>query len=347
MQGQDQAAQGPFSWRFTVVSIVIVALGLVYLFFRSSPAAQRPLYPPEEVATGLDNPRALAFASDGSLYVAESGTGAADSGRITRITPGGQQAVVARGLRAGAGRGRLRPAGPVALWPLPDGMLIANEAGGGQLLLLRGQQAPMPALNPAAALARVGLTGTVALLGLVASSGGDQVVILEAVSASLIQVDLRDPQAAPRVVGRLPAGARPVAIAPGAESDWLVVDIGSSSLERGSGKLWRVQPSGEAEVVLDKLTMPIAAAVGLQGEVYVLEFSAFYNRSTDRFTPNSGRLLVARSEQARQIIGRLQFPTALVHSADSNLYYTTNGAHSEAGTGRVGRLPSRSPQPTP
>lgn len=45
------------------------------------------------VATGLDNPRGLTVGPDGTVYVAEAGTGAGsgDSGAVTAITDGVQE----------------------------------------------------------------------------------------------------------------------------------------------------------------------------------------------------------------------------------------------------------------
>nr|WP_106323634.1 PQQ-dependent sugar dehydrogenase [Actinoplanes italicus] len=70
----------------------------------ASPAAEPDLGAPETVATGLDVPWGLAFQKDGSALVAER-----DTGRILRITPGGQPAEVYRvaGVRSGGEGGLL------------------------------------------------------------------------------------------------------------------------------------------------------------------------------------------------------------------------------------------------
>lgn len=85
----------------------VLAAGALVLSGAPAQAGGPP--PPWPVATGLDNPRGLAFAPDGTLYVAESGRGGAGpcqagpeggpvcfgrSGAITRIAHGDQRRVV-------------------------------------------------------------------------------------------------------------------------------------------------------------------------------------------------------------------------------------------------------------
>ncbi len=330
-----------FGRRFTIVSAVIVVLGLIYLVLRSDPELRPRLYPPEPVATGLTNPRTLAFGADGLLYVAEAGDGGRTSGQVSRITAEGQPEVVASGLPSNAERGRLRPAGPSSLWPLDGAFLMVTGSADDALLRVRRQQPSVPATDLRSALAKVGLTGTLAPLGLV--SDGTQVVILEAASGTLVRLDLResdDPQ--PTVVGRLPAGVNALNLAPSADGGWLVVDFGPIPYEQGSGAVWHVSPAGQVERVVEGLTMPVDVTTGAAGELYVVELSAFYNRRTDRFTPGTGRVILARpGEGARPMLADLEFPTAIVRGADNNLYFTTHGAFGEPGSGGIWRIPAR------
>ena len=86
-----------FGRRFTIISAIIVVLGLIYLVLRSDPELRPKLYPPEPVASGLTNPRALAFGADGLLYVAEAGYG----GRTSRPSKPDYDGGPARGDRDG------------------------------------------------------------------------------------------------------------------------------------------------------------------------------------------------------------------------------------------------------
>ena len=330
-----------FGRRFTIISAVIVVLGLIYLVLRSDPELRPRLYPPEPVVSGLTNPRALAIGADGLLYVAEAGGGGQTSGQVSRITAEGQPEAVATGLPSNAERGRLRPAGPSSVWPLDGAFLVVTGSADDALLRVRRQQPSVPATDLRSALAKVGLTGTLAPLGLVVD--GTQVVILEAASATLVRLDLREPDnPQPTVVGRLPAGVNALNLAPSAEGGWLVVDFGAIPYEQGSGAVWHVNPTGQVERVVEGLTMPVDVTTGAAGELYVVELSAFYNRRTDRFTPGTGRVVLARSgEGARPMLADLDFPTAIVRGADNNLYFTTHGAFGEPGSGGIWRIPAR------
>ncbi len=80
------------------------------------------------VATGLANPRGVAVADDGSVYVAEAGLGGSDpfespafgpstrgtSGQVSRIAPDGTKAAVATGLPSFA-LGGFEVVGPAGL----------------------------------------------------------------------------------------------------------------------------------------------------------------------------------------------------------------------------------------
>ncbi len=338
-----------FGRRFTIVSAIIVVLGLIYLVLRSDPELRPRLYPPEPVATGLTNPRALAFGADGLLYVAEAGASGCTSGQVSRITTEGQLEVIATGLPSNPELGRLRPAGPSSLWPLDGAWLVATGSADDALLRVRRQQPSVPATDLRAALAKVGLTGTLAPLGLVAD--GTQVVVLEAASATLVRLDLRAPDTPrptpvpdydPVVVGRLPAGVNALNLAPSADGGWLVVDFGPIPYEQGSGAIWHVSPTGQVARVVEGLTMPVDVTTGAAGELYIVELSAFYNRRTDRFTPGTGRVILARPDEgARPMLTDLDFPTAIVRGADNNLYFTTHGAFGEPGSGGIWRIPAR------
>ena len=241
-----------FGRRFTIISAVIVVLGLIYLVLRSDPELRPKLYPPEPVASGLTNPRALAFGADGLLYVAEAGYGGRTSGQVSRITTEGQPEVIATGLPSNPERGRLRPAGPSSLWHLDNALLIASGSADDALLRVRRQQPSVPATDLRAALAKVGLTGTLAPLGLVGD--GTHVVVLEAASATLVRLDLREPDnPQPTVVGRLPAGVNALNMAPSADGGWLVVDFGPIPYVQGSGSVWHVSPTGQVERVVEGL----------------------------------------------------------------------------------------------
>jgi sugar lactone lactonase YvrE len=98
------------------------------------------------VAEGLDNPRGIGFGPDGTLYVAESGSGGAGpcvegpeggeacfgrTGAVTRITKRGQHRVLT-GLPSLAEEGGVAASGPVDLgFSGRTGYLLVGNPGGG------------------------------------------------------------------------------------------------------------------------------------------------------------------------------------------------------------------------
>jgi len=330
-----------FGKRFTIISGIIVVLGLIYLIFRSDQQFPPSVYPPEPVASGLTNPRALAVGPDGLIYVAEAGNGNGKTGQVSRITGAGVNEHIAAGLPSRADIGRLRPAGPTAIMALNGGWLVANIAAGTELIRVRRQRPNLPPVDLASVLSQIGLTGRLAPIGLVGV--GDDLVVLDEASATLVRFNLQDnDNSQPIVLGRLPAGVNPINLARGTEGDLLVVDFGQIPYVQGSGAIWSVSSTGQVERVVNGLTMPVDVATGIAGELYIVEFSAFYNRRTDRFAPGTGRVVVARGAATRPMVSQLDFPTAIVLGGDNNLYFATRGAFSQPGNGRIWRIPSRS-----
>lgn len=128
-------------------SLVLAALiaGLTMLLTSSTAIAQTPL---EVVASGLDNPRGIAFGPDGSLYVAEAGRGGDGpctpgpegfsvcfglTGAVTRVRQGNQERI-ATGLPSTAGEEDAEtPAGSFASGPHDISL-----AGPGEALVIVG-----------------------------------------------------------------------------------------------------------------------------------------------------------------------------------------------------------------
>src|SRR5262245_66511239 len=113
--------------RMLFTSSCLLAIALM-LGTRAIVQAQAPAL--QVIASGLDNPRGLAFGTDGALYVVEAGRGGSSSlcapqpdnptgplrcygpsGAITRITASGQQRVVT-GLPSLATAGGMNALGP-------------------------------------------------------------------------------------------------------------------------------------------------------------------------------------------------------------------------------------------
>jgi hypothetical protein len=116
----------------------------------ASPAAGPPMEMPpppdwaEVVATGLANPRGMAFGADGALYIAESGIGGEGpcamgpegeeecfgaSGGVTRVADGAQERVL-DGLASRAAAGGMSATGPNDVGVVGDTIYVLMGLGG-------------------------------------------------------------------------------------------------------------------------------------------------------------------------------------------------------------------------
>ena len=296
----------------------------------STPAA--PL-PPDAVvvATGLANPRGVAVAEDGSLYVAEAGLGGEEpfespafgpstrgsTGRMSRVAPDGATSIVVSGLPSFAlgGFEVLGPAGIVAA----DGVLYLTNSH-----FVPGVE-PRP--NDAAVL-RIdhasGEVATIADLGAferennpdgfilesdpygVAQGTDGPLYVADAGANALYRVDPASGDLAlvtvfPGLPGAGENPARnaaaeldpvPTGVAPAPDGGAFVGFLGGFPFPPGSGKVVRVAPDGAQRDVTTGLTAVVDVEIGPDGALYVTEFAAGYDAEGQTgWRADSGRVL--------------------------------------------------------
>jgi hypothetical protein len=325
------------------------------------------------LATGLDNPRGMTFASDGSLYVAEAGKGGAGpcfagpegnvcfgpSGAITKVK-NGQQSRVVTGLPSLAspdGTQAFGPADVAAIGPalvFPSGTVIPPAAraslpnGGDRTGWLLGSAA-----GHVVQLADIsGYTAQTLPAGgnpnsvLLTSNGA---VVADAAGNSLVRVapngtittlatfpsQLVD---APPSLGlppgtQIPSEAVPTSVITGPDGALYVSQLTGFPFPAGKASVFRVVPGQQPTVVATGFTNIIDIAFDKRGALYVLELSHNSLITGDL----TGALIKVKSDGSHQIL-----PTSLTAPGgllikDSAAYVTNCGVC--PGSGSVLRIP--------
>ena len=317
------------------------------------------------VASGLNNPRGLSFAADGSLYIAEAGMpgGAGPStpvrgvaniftqtGSITRYF-NGAQARVLTGLPSIYARDTLETIGPSDVTFGANGTLFATIGAGINPTVRSTDLAPNG----------VGL-GRVASLGVsydvanhealhnpadgpldsnpwntVAHNGA--LVVTDAGGNSLLRIA---PNGAISTIttfpgrdigGGFPSDAVPTGLAVGPDGNYYVGQLTGFPFTAGAAQIYRVEPDGTTSSFASGFTQITSLEFGSDGSLYVLEFDA----NGLQVPGDAGALTrIAPDGSRTTIYDDLQQATGLAIGPDGALYVSNFG--SQAGAGEVVRI---------
>jgi len=318
------------------------------------------------VMSGLDNPRGLAFAPNGALYVAEAGRGGSGpcalngagetrcfgtSGAITRLWQG-VQSRVAQGLESHAMPDGSSASGPNdisfrgtggayivmglggnqafkdALGEEFGGTLIHMAASGHWTVLADVMQYEMDH-NPAGGPVDSNPFGILAESGgrLVADAGANALLFVSA-TGEIETLALFPSQPNPTPVGPPMIEPVPTSVARGPDGALYVGQLTGFPFVPGLANIYRVVP-GQAPVVHCagfKTIMDIA--FGADGSLYVVENAT----GGLFFAPNSGQLSRVAPDCSRStmLVG-LDRPTAVAVGPDGSVYVTNRATTAGAG----------------
>jgi plastocyanin len=337
-------------------SFLLVVVGLWV-----APASAQTATHVEVYASGLVNPKGMAFTADGTLYVAESGkpgevmvplpvnfggTGPiGTNARISRIPPGGQRQDFVTGLPNVGLYGGIEMLGAT-------GMAVL----GGALYELAGGH-----ITVSPALSRVTVDGTlqrVADIGAynrthpVPGDNGDAVPMgnpfdLVALGDNLYLTDGNynrvlkvTAEGAITTLVDFSGDPTTVGLAAGPDGNLYVAQFGLAPYTPGSGRVDRVALDGSiTQGAVTNLTTPIDVAFARDGTMFVLQFAAQFDPRRLRYVPSGGEIRRVNSDGTTSlVVSGLMFPTSMTFGPDGALYVTNYGNESNDGQGQILRV---------
>lgn len=348
------------------LALVLIAQ-IVALALFAVPASARSRTTVQIYASGLINPKGLAFTRDRTLYVAESGK----PGAVTVPLPvnfGGKGPI---GTNARVSRIRLGGRREDFITGLPNiglygGIEMLGAAGvavlHGQLYeLAAGHMTVSPRLSRVAPNGRMTAVADVGAFGKAhppPSDNGDAVPMGNPFALVPLQNNLyftdgnynrllkATPQGKISILASFANDPTTVGAAAAPDGTIYVCQFSPAPYTRGTGRIDRVSLGGKITTgVVRHLTMPIAVSFAPDGTMYVLQYASNFSVARRHYLPFGGQVLrVNRDGTFSAIVTHLVFPTAMTFGPDGALYVTNYGNESNGGQGQVLRIvPGDSP----
>ncbi len=339
-----------------VVSLLVCTLVLFGL--PSNVSADQPY---QVVASGLDNPRGLAFGPEGALYVVEAGRGGGgpcipgpfgtacygETGAVTRIQNGVQEQIVSNLSSFASPQGR-QAFGPHDIsfngrggaYLVVGGCFLPNESCGrllhlpasGKWKAIADLTAYEVANNPDGA--HPGESDPYAVLAL-----PDERIVADAAANDLLRVkangDISVIAVFPsRTVNGMEMDAVPTSVAVGPDRAYYVSELTGAPFPVGGARVYRVVPGETPTVYADGFTNIIDLAFESDGSLLVLEMA---KNSLASGNP-TGALLRLHPDGSRETLldVGLNYPSAVAIGPNGGIYISNYGQ--DPGLGEVIRL---------
>lgn len=338
-------------------------IAVVLLLTACGEDAQASIEPPQVsvVAEGLINPLGLAALADGSILIAEEGTGENDmSAGLSVLTGDGRVGRVVDGLRSGRDAGDLSGAPLAGVSPDGRTAYVAHFGAPGLLTFPVPAGGLQPATKAQPALSIDELTPTMTRLNevfltnpfditfdangmpVVTDASGNGLATANPDGAALFTHrfgQLNAPKQPSLKVDAVPTGVTRL------DDEFYVTLTGGCPYPAGAGVVVAAGPDRAQRTVADGLNMPIDVERGPSGAIWLLEFAEFDPDAScfsgEGYRPGTGRLSRLEDDgSTTTVLAGLDFPGAVIEAANGDLYVT------EIFAGRVLRL-SWADEPAP
>jgi sugar lactone lactonase YvrE len=322
--------------------------------------------PPAEtgpsIASGLNNPRHIYFASDGTLYIAEAGTAgdidamgpfaevkAGLTGQISAVSPDGEQTVAIPNLVSfDNGFGQIEGVTSViatdnSLWatlgmgtqePIAEGALVESvveyDRATGEVKQVIDLRAFEQENNPDQAQEVVSNPADLAL----AEDG--TLYIADASGNSVFKWTTDgglELFAAWPVTDETPQSV-PTSVAVGPEGNVYIGFLSGFPFPAGGARIEQYGPDGTLKQTYGGLTLVTDIHFAADGTLYAVEMAS--GMGDQGFNPNSGRVVSVSADGVVAAVEEgLNFPYGLAEDADGNLYVTVDSVFVAPDSGQV------------